>query len=163
MSGQVIQTLGTSPLLAALTEAELAGLANCGRTENYRPGQTILKANREDERVFILRQGRVKLHLGIRPESGQCGGEAQLEFATPGAALGWATWVHPDRILISAHALEPTTLVALDLNRLRDAQTSSKVGQQMVQRLYEFLLVGGVCSPAPQGLLRQKARAAPRR
>lgn len=163
MSGKIIQTLRDSPLLAALSEVELAALANCGRIHSYTLGQAILKAGNPDERMFILQCGRVALYLGMWPESGQCGGEAQLELATHGAALGWATWVHPDRILISSHALEPTTLVALDLNRLRDSQTLSQVGQRMIQRLYELLLVGGVCPRAPQGLLRQQAIAAPRR
>ncbi len=163
MSGKIIKTLRDSPLLSVLSEAEGAALANCGRIHQYAPGQPILEAGGGDERMFILQCGRVALYLGMWPESGQCGGEAHLELATPGAAFGWATWVHPDRILISARALEPTKLVALDLNRLRDSQTFSKVGQQMVQRLYDFLLVGGVCPPAPQGLLRQQAIAAPRR
>ena len=159
MSGQIIQTLRTSPPLAALTEAELAALANCGRIENYSPGQTILKASGQDERVFILSEGRVMLHLGIWPENGQCGGDATVEIATRGAGFGWTTWVRAERILVSARAAEPTSLVALDLDRLRDSQTLWKVGQQMVQRLYGFLLEGGVCPPNPQGLLRLKRLA----
>ena len=159
MSGRIIQMLRTSPLLAALTEAELAALANCGRIENYSPGQTILKANGQDERVFILRRGRVLLHLGIWPENGLCGGEATVEIAAPGAGFGWTTWVRTERILVSAQAAEPTSLVALDLDRLRDTQTLWKVGQEMIQKLYGFLLEGGVCPPNPQGLLRLKRLA----
>jgi CRP-like cAMP-binding protein len=154
MSGKVIKTLRASPLPAPLTEAEYLALANCGRIYEYAPGETILQANGQDERLFILRGGRVALYLVMWTEGGQCGGEATLELTLPGEAFGWATWVRPDRIAVSAHALEPVSLVALALEHLRDSQTFLKVSQRMVQNLYGRLQESGLCPPNIQALLR---------
>ena len=94
----MIQTLRTSPLLTPLTEAECMALANCGRIYRYAPGETILQADGQDERMFILRDGRVVLHLLMWTDGGQCGGEATLELASQGKAFGWDAWVRPDHI-----------------------------------------------------------------
>jgi CRP-like cAMP-binding protein len=154
MSGKVIQTLRASPLLTPLTEAEYMALANCGRIYKYSLGETVLQADGQDERMFILRDGRVALHLVMWTDGGQCGGEATLELALPGEAFGWATWVRPDRIAVSAHALEPVSLVVLDLEHLRDSQTFLKVRQRMLQNLYGRLEETSLCPPNMQMLLK---------
>ncbi len=154
MSGEVIQTLRASPLLAPLTEAEYIALANCGRTQEYASGETILQAGGQDERMFILRDGRVALHLLMWTDGGECGGEATLELALPGAAFGWATWVRPDRIGVSAHVLEPVSAVVLELNRLEDPLVFLKLSQRMIQRLYGRLQETGLCPPNMHVLLK---------
>ena len=154
MRGEVIQTLRASPLLAPLTEAEYIALANCGRTQEYASGETILQADGQDERMVILRDGRVALHLLMWTDGGECGGEATLELALPGEAFGWATWVRPDRIEVSAYALEPVSLVGLDLNRLEDSLTFLKVSERMIQNLYGRLQETGLCPPNMRVLLK---------
>jgi len=154
MSGEVIQTLRASPLLAPLTEAEYVALANCGRIYTYAPGETILQADGQDERMFILRDGRVALHLLMWTDGGECGGEATLELALPGEAFGWATWVRYERIEVSAYALEPVSSVVLDLNRLKGSLTFLKISQRMVQSLYGRLQKTGLCPPNMHVLLK---------
>jgi CRP-like cAMP-binding protein len=154
MSGEVIQTLRASPLLAPLTEAEYMVLANCGRIYTYAPGETILQADGQDERMFILRDGRLALHLFMCMDGGECGGEETLELALPGEAFGWATWVRPDRIGVSAHALGSVSAVVLELNRLEDSLTFLKISQRMVQSLYGWLQETGLCPPNMHVLLK---------
>jgi CRP-like cAMP-binding protein len=156
MSGKVIQTLRASPLAAVLSEAALRLLANCGQVRDYAPGQFILEPGGQDERLFILRQGRLALHLKMWSDSGLCDGEAVLELATPGELFGWAVWVRPDRIAVAAQALEAVSLVAVDLERLGDTEVFTKVGQQLIVNLYARLQEGGVCPPNVAGLLNLK-------
>ncbi len=153
MSGKVIETLRASPLLAALTEAEWMALANWGSVHVYEPGQMILRADGRDERVFILRQGRVALCLVVWTEGGRCGGEARMELSSPGVAFGWAKWIRPDRIAVSAYALEPVSLISLDLDRLKDPEVFWKISQHMLQDLYGRLQEHGLCPPNIRGLL----------
>lgn len=154
MSGEVIQTLRASPVLAPLTEAERKAVAACGHACEYASGETILQADGKDERMFILCDGQVRLHLVMWTDGGECGGEATLELALPGAAFGWATWVRPDRIGVSAHALEPVSAVALELNRLEDPLVFLKLSQRMIQRLYGRLQETGLCPPNMHVLLK---------
>ncbi len=156
MSGKVIQVLRTCPLAAALSEAELRLVANCGQVHEYAPGQFILEPGGQDERLFILRQGRVALQLKMWSDSDLCDGEAVLELATPGELFGWVAWVRPDRIAVAAQALEAVSLVAVDLERLGDTEVFMKVGQQLIVTLYARLQEGGVCPPNVAGLLNLK-------
>jgi len=154
MSGKVLSVLRASLLATTLSEAELRSLASCGRIYEYSPGQVILEADGQDERLFVLRQGQVALQLTMWSEGGVCGGEAAFELSQPGEPFGWAAWVRPDRIMASAHALGPVKLVALNPGRLKDGQTFWKVRQPMLLRLYARLQESGICPPNVQGLLR---------
>lgn len=156
MSGKVIQVLRTCPLRAALSEAELRLAANCGQVHEYAPGQFILEPGGQDERLFILRQGRVALHLKMWSDSGLCDGEAVLELATPGELFGWAAWVRPDRIAVAAQTVKATSLVTIDLDRLGDSEVFRKIGQQLIVNLYARLQESGVCPPNVAGLLNLK-------
>jgi len=156
MSGKVLPVLRASPLAMTLSEAELRSLASCARIYEYSPGQVILEADGQDERLFVLRQGRVALQLTMWSEGGVCGGEATFELDRPGEPFGWAAWVRPDRIVASARAVSQVSLVALDLGRLKDWQTFWKVKQPMLLRLYARLQESGICPPNVQGLLKLK-------
>ena len=156
MGGKVIQALRASLLAPSLTEAELRALANCGRQASYASGETILAADGLDERLFVLGEGQVQLTITMWSEGGHCGGEAAFELSAPGEPFGWAMWVRSDRIAVAAYALQPTTLIALDLDRLGDAETFLKVQGRMLQSLYGRLQEAGICPPSIQGMLRLK-------
>jgi CRP-like cAMP-binding protein len=156
MPGRVIQSLRASLLAAPLSEAELRLLANCGRVLDYSPGQKILNDTGQDERLFILRQGQVQLHLVMWSEGGQCGGETIFNLEKAGEVFGWATWVRPDRITLEAQAVDQVSLVACDLDRLGDSQVFMKISQWMLQSLYGRLQESGLCPPNVRGLLKLK-------
>lgn len=156
MSGKIIQSLRASPLANVLSEAELRLLANCGRNYEYAPGDTILSEDGQDERLFLLSQGRVALHLTMSTETGQCSGEITSELASPGGFFGWAGWMRPDRLGASARALGSVSLIAIDINRMNDSTTFLKVSQRVLQLLYARLQEFGLCPPNVQALLKMK-------
>lgn len=141
-------------LTPSLSEAELHALANCGRIESYNQGDAIIAADGLDERVYLLQEGAARLGISMWSEGGRCGGEATFELAAAGEPFGWARWVRPDRITVTASARSATTVVVLDLDKLDDGTTLLKVSQRMVQLLYARLQEGGVCPPDVQGLLK---------
>jgi CRP-like cAMP-binding protein len=156
MSGRVIQALRASSLVAVVSEAELRSLSSCGRVYEYSPQQVIFGETGQDERLFVLREGKVALQLTMQVAGGQCNGTARFTLAEPGEPFGWATWVRPDRIEASAQAVGPVSLVALDLSLLHDSQTLWKVSQATLLKLYAWLQAGGICPPDVEGLLRLK-------
>lgn len=154
MSGKVIQALRNSPLATAISEAELRVLAGCGRIYQYAAGQTIVSFDGEDDRIFLLRSGKIDLHLIVNTETGQCSGEAQFELGSSGEPFGWAAWMQPDRVGISARALSPASVVAFDLNRLGVSEIFLKIGHRMLVLLYAHLQEYGICPPNVQALLK---------
>ena len=156
MSGRVIQTLRKSQLATYLSEAELRMLAGCGRVYEYVLDKNILSADDQDERLFILRQGQVALRLTMNTETGHCSGETTILLALPGEPFGWAAWMRPDRLGVSARAFGSASLVAFDLAKLGDTNTFIKVSQRMLQLLYAHLQEYGLCPPNVQALLKMK-------
>lgn len=156
MSGKVIRTLRSSPLVTFLSEAELRMLAGCGRVHMYEAGQKIVSADGQDERLFLLQGGKVNLHVSINTETGQCSGETHVELSSPGEPFGWAAWMRPDKVEVSAQASSSVSVVAFDLARLGDTSTFLKLSQRMLQLLYARLQEYGLCPPNIQALLRMK-------
>lgn len=156
MSGKVIQTLRNSPLASFLTEAELRMLAGCGRIIEYAPDENIVSANSQDERLFLLREGKVDLYLSILTETRQCSGDAHVELSAAGDPFGWAAWMRSDRVGVSARALESTSLVVFDLRRLGESEIFRKVSIRMLELLYARLQEYGICPPNVQALLKFK-------
>lgn len=156
MSGKVIQTLRSSPLASFLTEAELRMLAGCGQIHEYAAGQGIVSTDGQDERLFLLREGKVDLYLTILTATGQCSGDAHVELSAAGDPFGWAAWMRSDRVGVSARAVEPTSLVGFDLRRLGDSEIFRKVSIRMLELLYARLQEYGICPPNVQALLKFK-------
>jgi len=156
MSGKVIQTLRTSSLATFLTEPELRMLAGCGQVHEYTAGQDILFADGLDQSLFLLREGKVDLYLTILTATRQCSGDAHVELSAAGEPFGWAAWMRSDRVGVSARALEATSLVVFDLERLGDSETFRKVSIRMLELLYARLQEYGICPPNVQTLLKFK-------
>ena len=156
MSGKVIQTLRNSPLATLLSEAELRMLAGCGRVYEYSANQNIVSADGLDERLFLLREGKVHLNLIVNTETGHCSGDAHVELSLPGEPFGWAAWMRAERVGASALALGAVSVAAFDLARLEDSEIFLKLSTRMLELLYARLQEYGICPPNVQSLLKMK-------
>lgn len=64
---QVIEALRTSPLLAALGEKQLAGLATVARERTFAAGQTMIEEGKERARaMFVILEGTAEVRTGDR-------------------------------------------------------------------------------------------------
>ncbi|NMC12588.1 MAG: cyclic nucleotide-binding domain-containing protein [Chloroflexi bacterium] len=156
MSGKVIQTLRKSSLASMLSEAEMRMLASCGRIYEYLPEQNIFSGDGHDERLYLLRDGKVDLRLIVNTETGQCRGKVHVELNTPGEPFGWAAWINSNHIGASARALGVVSVAALDLAKLEDTNIFFKLSLRMSQLLYARLQEYGICPPNIQALLQMK-------
>lgn len=156
MSDKVIQTLRESPLAYFHTEAELQILANSGQIQEVAAGQEIVSANGRDESLFLLQEGKVDLYLTLIAKTPQCSGNTHVELSTAGEPFGWAAWLRPDGVGISARAVEPTSLVVFDLKRLGDTGIARKISIRMLELLYARLQEYGICPTNVQALLKFK-------
>jgi len=152
MPGRLVETLNASWLASVLTGVEIRTLAAVGALRLYQTG-AIPGADEQNRNIYILRQGQVALHISMPTDGGQCGGDVTLHLTARGDVFGWAAWVRPERIAVSAVAEEPTSLVVLDLDRLRQSPLYWKVSQWMVYRLFALMQEAGLCPPNIQGLL----------
>jgi len=126
-------------LLSGLNEDELAQIAAITHKATYSPGDLICIEREQANRLFILFQGRVQLHIQIRSPLEPPGG-ITIEEVEPGRIFGWSSLVRQRRFTASARALDPVTVMYIDaddLNVLFDQNTH--IGFVVMKQLAEVI------------------------
>ena len=143
--GEVDRVLAECPLLAGLSYSEIAVVERVARILECAPEQALCPATEWDHRLFLLMEGRVALHLDLH--SGEhCGGEREIVLERRGDVLGWTLLMKRDRLTALAHCIEPSRLLAVDLDRL-PAATGLKLAKRLALLLYGQLRRLELCRP----------------
>lgn len=135
--GKVLRALRSSPLLATLADDELLSVAEVSREMICEPETPVFARSGWDERVYILQEGKVTMHVSLRPGS-RCGGEATAVIDHPGQAFGWSALVDEDRLSVRARCVERTRLIAIELKRLAHS-VRLLILKRLVFYLFAFL------------------------
>jgi CRP-like cAMP-binding protein len=104
-------------LFAGLSDDELAQIARITHRETYSPGDLILIEREQAERLFILCQGRVQIHIQLRSSLEPSGGTT-IEEVEPGRIFGWSSLVKQRRLTASVRALDPVTVLYIKADEL---------------------------------------------
>jgi CRP-like cAMP-binding protein len=134
-----VDTLRTCELFTALNDQELDKIAAIACEETYDAGAVICAERDLADRLFILKKGRVQLHIRLRPGL-EPGGEATIDEVEPGRIFGWSSLVKQRRFTASARALGLVTLVVIqgdDLNALFDQDMH--IGFVVMKQLAEVI------------------------
>jgi CRP/FNR family transcriptional regulator len=134
-----VEVLRCCELFAGLRDDDLAEIAAIASLEEYQAGEEICGEQQEADRLFILQQGRVEIHIRLRSLA-EPDGEAIIEEVEPGRIFGWSSLVKQRRCTASARALAPSTAVVIkarDLNALFDR--NSHVGFLVMKHLAEVI------------------------
>jgi glutaminase len=128
--------LSEQPLLAGLSEEELAALTSLGTIRNYRPGEKIIAAGDAATSLFFLRSGVVHVTLpdGIR-----------LATLTAGMAFGEMALLEPGRSadVLADAAASAVEISVRDFERFRDQhpRAGERIMRNLAQLLAERLIV----------------------
>lgn len=112
-----IEDLRRCELFPELSDEELAQIATIAQEQIYRAGELICAEQEVADRLFILQQGRVQLHVRLDSNL-EPNGEATIEEVEPGRIFGWSSLVKQRRFTASARALEPVTALVIEANDL---------------------------------------------
>jgi CRP-like cAMP-binding protein len=134
-----VDELCTCELLTGLSDEELAQIAAITHKETYLPGDLICTEREQADCLFILRQGRVQVHIQLRSLLEPDGGMT-VEEVKPGRIFGWSSLVKQRRFTASARALGPVTVLYIradDLNDLFDQ--NAHIGFVIMKQLAEVI------------------------
>lgn len=128
-------SLGQISLFHGLSETELAEIKVCLREKSYDKGETLFREGALCERVFIVREGRVKLY-----RIASTGREQILEVLGPGDTCacnpGSMTW----SCLATAEAVTPSTVWFLSRDDyVRMVENNSKLAHTLNRLFAEKL------------------------
>ncbi len=109
------EILGSHPFTADLSDEDRAQLAKLARLGVYDPDDYLLREGQPATAFYLIVEGLVSIELFIPGH-----GPRPLQTVEGGSAVGWSWMLAPSRWEFDARALERTTALILDGERLRD-------------------------------------------
>ncbi|MCM8745578.1 cyclic nucleotide-binding domain-containing protein [Thermomicrobium sp. CFH 73360] len=123
--------LAVHPFTADLDESQRARLAKQARLAHYQPDEYLIQEGRPADAFYLIVQGLVSIELFVPGH-----GPRPLQTVEGGSAVGWSWMLAPSRWEFDARALERTTAVVFDAERLRALLLEDCcLGLRLVQRL----------------------------
>jgi CRP/FNR family transcriptional regulator, cyclic AMP receptor protein len=114
---EIAATLADHPFGAGLSDDHLATLAECAVGEvSWDSGASVLVTGERADVCYLITSGS----LSVSTESPGIGSR-NIQTVHPGGVLGLSWLFPPYRWIFDSVTLEPTTAVALDAVRLREA------------------------------------------
>jgi CRP/FNR family cyclic AMP-dependent transcriptional regulator len=104
-------------LFDGLNSEELVQLAAIASEEKYQSGELICAERELADRLFVLCEGRVQVHVQLRSPL-EADGEMTIEEVEPGRIFGWSSMVKQQRFTASARALEPVIVLVIEASDL---------------------------------------------
>lgn len=135
----VKQALAASELFKGLTDEELDKVAALGRMEVYEKGAPLFVEGAAAENFFIVELGRVALNIGIYSGAG-VNKEVTVETIKNGQSCGFSAVKGAPVYALSAKAVEPVRVIAIDGKRLYDVLKENPVmGYRVMSRMVASL------------------------
>jgi signal transduction histidine kinase/CRP-like cAMP-binding protein len=119
-----IQLLRKVSIFERLTDSQLERIAEICTEETHPAGSLIIEEGKPAERLYVLRDGRVALEMGVRVWPERRVRQMRVETLNAGQPLGLSTLTSSAAWTMSARALErcrSIVLEAQDLRRLMDS------------------------------------------
>jgi signal transduction histidine kinase/CRP-like cAMP-binding protein len=144
-----IQLLRRVSIFEGLGDDQLEKIASLCREEIHVAGALIFKEGDPPEQLYILREGKIALEMGIRLWPEQKIRQMTIETLSPGEPFGLSTLTESDFLTMSARTVERCKLMVLDsaaLQRLMDEdhdighRIASKVADLVSTRLRDTRL-----------------------
>ena len=134
-----VEDLCACELFTNLSHEELAQIANIAQKKQYEEGDLLCVERKLADRLFILCQGRVRVHIQLHSPLEQ-DGEMTIEEVKPGRVFGWSSLVRQQRFTASARALEAVTVIEIKADQLNSLfDRHAHIGFVIMKQLAEVI------------------------
>jgi CRP/FNR family transcriptional regulator len=134
-----VEDLCTCELFTNLSHEELERIATIAHKKRYEEGDLLCVERKLADRLFILCQGRVRVHIQLHSPLEQ-DGEVTVEEVEPGRVFGWSSLVKQQRFTASARALEAVTVIEISADQLNSLfDRNAHIGFVIMKQLAEVI------------------------
>ncbi len=111
------EVLASSELFNGLTDEELEKVAALSREETYAAGLSVFDESTTAKELYIVAEGKIsmEMRLPVYPGLEQ---DTLTEIIPPGGSCGWSAVVGSRVYIMTARAVEPVRVIAIDGERL---------------------------------------------
>jgi signal transduction histidine kinase len=130
------ERLKRSEILGDLDEEDLANIAAFCKEINYQEGDTILVEADFANKLHIVERGKLALEKRIELGRHTTARNATVSYIEPGKMAGFSTLTEPHAYSTSAVCIEPTRIIEIDGEKMRDYLASHPdVGYKVMQNI----------------------------
>lgn len=147
----IAKYLTQHPSFDGLDPAQVSLIASHAQVTQFAPGQSLFSRDGEARQFFIVQDGTVT--VGVPSIEGEA---LEIQTVGPGSMLGWSWLIPPYRWSFDARAVAPTSVIAVDGEKLREAcEADLKLGYELMKR-FAFLMAKRL-NAARMAAIRQHA------
>jgi len=147
----ITQYLTQHPSFDGLDPAQVSLIASHAQIVHFAPGERLFSRDGDAREFFIVQDGKVT--VGVPSIDGE---SLEIQTVGPGSMLGWSWLIPPYRWSFDARAVTPTSVIAVDGAKLREAcEVDLKLGYELMKRF--ALLMAKRLNAARMAAIRQHA------
>jgi signal transduction histidine kinase len=136
----IADRLRRAEIFSNLPDQDLVEIAEFCSEEAYSDGDTILVEGEPAEKMFIVERGKLALEKKVQLGRHSTPRNATIGYVDPGKVAGFSTLTLPHTYSTSAICVEPTRVISIDGNALRNfVNTHPEAGLQVVTKLTEVI------------------------
>lgn len=133
--GTLTVYLAQHPVLQGLDPQYIAQIAGYARLVQFAPGQRVFQHDTEAEEFYIVQKGQVTVEIPAL-----AGEPLVIQTLGDDSMLGWSWMIPPYMWSFDARAVLPTTVVAVDGVKLREACDQNPVlGYALMKRFASLM------------------------
>jgi len=135
-----IQLLRKVSIFEGLTDSQLDKIASLCKEQIHVAGALVCKEEDPAEQLYILREGKVALEMGVRLWPEQRIREMTIETLSPGEPFALSALTESAVLTMSARAIDRSRVIALDADDLRRLMdVDHEMGHQIGQSLADLI------------------------
>ncbi len=138
----IARRLGYSENFSALPWEDLLAIAAFCHEETVQTGAAVLVEGKPADRLYVVERGKLALEKRVQLGRHSTPRNATIDYVGPGRSAGFSTLVRPFVYSTSAIAVEPTRILVIDGQKLRQfLEDRPAAGLKVMQTL--AALIGG--------------------
>ncbi|MCE5254088.1 MAG: cyclic nucleotide-binding domain-containing protein [Actinomycetia bacterium] len=135
LGGYAIDELHQFKIFSELDVAELEAIAGISHVQDFEAGQQLIAEGAAAHHLYLFLKGKAAVEVQL-PE----GDQILIDELGPGEMLGWAAFMPPHLYTASAWATEPSQLIVVDGERLRQlCDVNKHMGYQVAKGVGEVM------------------------
>ncbi|MBN1320436.1 MAG: cyclic nucleotide-binding domain-containing protein [Thermoleophilia bacterium] len=135
IAGRGIDELRQFKIFAELDVADLEAISQIVHVQQFAAGEQVMMEGAEAERLYLFLEGKAAVKV-LSPE----GQQVLIDEVGPGELLGWGAVMEPHVYAASAWTTEPSELVVVPGDRLRElCEINEHLGYQVIKGVGEVM------------------------
>jgi CRP-like cAMP-binding protein len=128
--GTLTVYLAQHPIFKGLKQEQIALIGNLAKLVEFQPNQRVFEQDTPATHFFIVRSGTVTVEIPSID-----GEPLAIQKLGSGSMLGWSWLIAPYRWAFDARATSPSSIIAVDGERLRAAcEADHDLGYELLKR-----------------------------